>query len=211
VEDKLFCRSIWRFLLETVLQGNFSGDYLRIPAVHPFTTKQRIYLVAEALKSSYRLAVEPVIGLFEYNPSKESEQTYGEILTLFVQELAEITSANENSKFFDAGVGIGQAALQMSALTGCESFGIELDTRRLSAYERFKASFLQECWNRGIRCGNVQLYHGDFSVTDSGCPVRGWPLSDASSTTLAALLSQTSIFWMNNVKFHSRASLLPVH
>ncbi|KAL1921488.1 uncharacterized protein VTP21DRAFT_11204 [Calcarisporiella thermophila] len=114
-----------------------------------------------------------------------SNNVYGEILPIFVDELIERAGITRNSVFIDLGCGTGNVVLQVAAQTGCEAYGIEIQPTPSKLAMLQLEEFLARMRAYRLQHGTVRIWQGDFL--------------DHSQTT--SILSRADVVLVNNYAF----------
>ncbi|KAI7887473.1 DOT1-domain-containing protein [Lichtheimia hyalospora FSU 10163] len=127
-----------------------------------------------------------------------SNNVYGEINPVLINEFISKTKINSHSVFMDMGCGIGNVVLQVAAQTGCEAYGIEIMDLPCKCAKRQLKEYAARMKAWRLPTGKIHFRHGDFL--------------DVGTSDLYATLKRADVLLVNNYAFdwqtnHSLAQL----
>ncbi|KZS90281.1 DOT1-domain-containing protein [Sistotremastrum niveocremeum HHB9708] len=146
------------------------------------------------LSENYQRCVGPAImWLKDYTP--HSSQTYGELETPFISDIAHVCGINDKTKFMDLGSGVGNVVLQLSLQTGCQTFGVEIGEKPAKLAEKCRDEFAKRCRMWCVDAPTVELENSDFR----------------DSARTRELLQQADVVLVNNFKFSAELNASLAH
>ncbi|KAF7721868.1 Nucleosomal histone H3-Lys79 methylase [Apophysomyces ossiformis] len=116
-----------------------------------------------------------------------SNNVYGEINPVLVQEFITKTKIHSKSVFMDMGCGIGNVVLQVAAQTGCEAYGIEIMETPCKYAKRQLKEYAARMRAWRLPTGKVHFRHGDFL--------------DVGSNDMYQTLKRADVLLVNNYAF----------
>jgi hypothetical protein len=122
-------------------------------------------MLLHILEQSYARSIAPQVNLLS-NYQGFSNNVYGEIKSLFVNEIIKNAAIESDSIFLDLGSGIGNVVLQVAAQCCCESYGIEIMEAPASLAKKQRNEFVKRMHAYGQPCGRIFLKQGDFLVDE---------------------------------------------
>jgi [histone H3]-lysine79 N-trimethyltransferase len=117
------------------------------------------------LRQVYDRAVSPKVDILKKrreNAENEKDNTYGELLPMFVSKALAKAGLKSDQVFVDLGSGVGNVVLQAALEFGCESFGCEMMENACELAEAQQKEFAARCRLWGLETGKVQLERGNF-------------------------------------------------
>jgi precorrin-6B methylase 2 len=139
------------------IEGNRSVAPGVAPRTRPTAREWRI--VYDSLRE---LSITPddVRTFRSYRP--RSEEVYGEAHPIFCNQLIRHLGITQDHTVIDIGSGIGTVVMQLAAMTGCRSMGIEIRTALHDIALSFKRTLLDFARERGWSgIGEISLINGD--------------------------------------------------
>ncbi|CZS95743.1 related to protein-lysine N-methyltransferase [Rhynchosporium agropyri] len=113
------------------------------------------------MQQVYDRAVSPNVELLgKYKPA--SDETYGELLSPFVDRVLQQCNLKSDQVFVDLGSGVGNVVLQAALEFGCESWGCEMMPNACELARKQAAEFKARCRLWGLAPGEVHLEEGSF-------------------------------------------------
>eukprot|EP01120_Amphizonella_sp_Union-15-10_P017513 TRINITY_DN9747_c0_g1_i1.p1 TRINITY_DN9747_c0_g1~~TRINITY_DN9747_c0_g1_i1.p1 ORF type:complete len:552 (+),score=87.58 TRINITY_DN9747_c0_g1_i1:74-1729(+) len=168
---------------ETPSDCSFDSDSeFQIPGGHVISSEPMSFMNSSDWSSLWNditcsVGIDASI-LKKYKPM--SKEVYGEARPSFVDKIIRDLNVTESDIFYDIGSGIGNVVMQIAALTGSRSVGIEIRQDLHDVALNIQGHLERELKRRNKCSGPIELYRGDATQEDH-------------------VLSSATVVFMNNV------------
>ncbi|KAJ1919253.1 Nucleosomal histone H3-Lys79 methylase [Mycoemilia scoparia] len=144
-------------------------------------------LVTHILDQVYNRVVAPKVELLR-NYKAFSNNVYGEVNPILVDEFIKRTGLKYGQVFVDLGCGVGNVVLQAVAQTGCSGYGIEVMEIPARLAKRQAREFVSRMNQYMLKTGETNIVQGDF----------------LENTEIHKILKKANVVLVNNYAFDSR-------
>nr|GAT42683.1 predicted protein [Mycena chlorophos] len=91
-----------------------------------------------------------------------SERVYGELKPTFLQRIISGLKLGPESVFFDLGCAVGNACMMASALSGCTSYGVEIEPEPANIATHAARWMQKTCASKDVQCGHIEIECADM-------------------------------------------------
>jgi cyclopropane fatty-acyl-phospholipid synthase-like methyltransferase len=118
-------------------------------------------LICHVLEQAYSRSVAPSSQQLN-NYQGFSNNVYGEIKHIFVQDILKSAKLKPHHTFLDMGSGIGNVVLHAAAQTLCDCYGVEIMEIPAQLALKQRDEFMSRMHSYALPCGRITLKQADF-------------------------------------------------